>query len=174
MWVSCRFFSEVFLGSYCCCSRIPLYVVDCVKVCSFTPWILKSLGTSRFRGSGSCLFVPCFARALLPSLPRFPSCPFTHCMDVFMDLCLIRWAAFLNSFAFCMLIHPSFSQVSRWVVRPLIMYFESLHILTGWYRGITSSAAMTAAILLIWLDWASLLRLQRALIVRLVLRVNWW
>jgi len=102
------------------------------------------------------LFTPCFTRASLPSLPGFPLCPFTHCMDVFADLCLIRWAAFLNSFAFCMLIHPSFSQVSRWVVRPLITYFELLHILTGWYGGITSSAAMTATISPIWLDWASL------------------
>jgi len=101
------------------------------------------------------LFAPCFARASLPLLPGFPSCPFTHCMDVFADLCLIRWAAFLNSFAFCMLIHLSFSQVSRWVVRLLITYFESLHILTSWYRGITSSATMTTTILPIWLDWVS-------------------
>jgi len=76
-------------------------------------------------------------------------------MVVLADLCLIRWAAFLNSLAFFMLIHPSFSQDSRWEVNPSIMYFESVCILTGWYGGMTSSAATTAAISPIWLDWAS-------------------
>jgi hypothetical protein len=48
------------------------------------------------------LFAPSFASASLPSFPWFPSCPLTHCMVVFADLCLIRWAAFLNSRAFFM------------------------------------------------------------------------
>ena len=67
-------------------SPIPLYAVACVRVGSFAPWTSKSVGTSRFRGSGHHLFAPCFASASLPSLPGFPSCPFTHCMVVVADL----------------------------------------------------------------------------------------
>jgi len=132
IWMSCRFFSEVFCGLVCFLSRMPLYTVACVSVGSFAPWMSKSLGISRFRGSGVCLFAPCFASVLLPSLPWTLLCPFTHCRVVLADLYLIRWAAFLNNFAFFMPIYLSFSHDSRWVVSPSITYLESVIILTGW------------------------------------------
>jgi len=69
MRVRFRFFSDVLRGSDFFCSRIPLYVVACVKVESFAPWMSKSMGISRFRGSGVCLFAPCFTSASLPSFP---------------------------------------------------------------------------------------------------------
>ena len=88
--VSCRFLSVVLLSSCCFRSRIPLYAVACVRVGSFAPQMSNSSGMSRFSGSGYRLFAPCFASASLASLPGFPSCPLTHCMVVFADLCLIR------------------------------------------------------------------------------------
>ena len=153
--VSCTFFVVVLLVLCCFRSRMPLYVVACVRVASFAPWTSSSLGMSRFRGSGCCLFAPCFTSASLPSFPSFLSWPFTHCIIVLADLCLIRWATFLKNLAFLMSIQPSFSQDSRWVVRPSSTYFESVSILTGWYGGMISSAAMTAMISPIWLDWVS-------------------
>jgi len=114
----------------------------------------SSFGISRLRWSGCCLFAPCFARVLLPLFSLFPSCPLIHRMVVLADLCLIRWAAFLKNLVFFMSIHLSSSQESRWAVRPSIMYFESVYILTGWYGGIVSNMAIIAAISPIWLDWA--------------------
>jgi len=132
VWVSCMFFLVVFLGSDWFCSRISLYTVACVRDGSFAPVMSNSSGISRFKGSGCCLFAPSFASALLPSLPWTPLCPFTHCRVVLADLYLIKCAAFLNSLAFFMPIHPSFSQVSRWVIKPSMTYLESVQILTGW------------------------------------------
>jgi len=72
MQVRFRFFLEVLCGSDFFCSRIPLYAVACVKVESFAPCMSKSMGISRFRGSGVHLFAPCFANASLPSFPWIP------------------------------------------------------------------------------------------------------
>ena len=98
--VSCAFFVVVLLALCCFHSRIPLYAVACIRVASFAPWTSSSLGMSRFRGSGCCLFAPCFASASLLSFPSFPLWPFTHCMVILADLCLIRWATFLKNLAF--------------------------------------------------------------------------
>ena len=113
VWVSLKFFLEVFHGSAFFLSRIPLYAVAWVREKSFAPWTSNSLGMSRFRGLGFCLFAPCFASASLPSLPWVPLCPFTHFRVVLADLYLIRCAAFLKSLAFFIPIHLLFSQVSR-------------------------------------------------------------
>ena len=100
--VSCAFFVVVLLALCCFRSRMPLYVVACIRVMSFVPWMLSSLGMFRFRGSGCCLLAPCFASALLPLFPSSLVWPFTHFMVVLADLCLIRWAAFLKNLAFFM------------------------------------------------------------------------
>jgi hypothetical protein len=92
MRVSCRFLSEVFLGSGCFRSRMPLYAVACVKVGNFAPWTSKSFGISRFSGSGIRLFAPSFASASLPSFPWFPSCPLRggHSVCGLLGLCRTR------------------------------------------------------------------------------------
>jgi len=67
-----------FLTSCCFHSRVPLCAVACIKVGSFAPWMLSSLGISGFRGSGchfsllvslvrSFLSFPCFPLCLLPT-----------------------------------------------------------------------------------------------------------
>jgi len=146
MQVSCRFSSEVFLTSGCFLSRMPLYAVACVRVNSFAPCILNSLGISRFSGSRFCLFAPCLASVLLFSLPQILLYPLTHCRVILADLCLIRCAAFLKNSAFFMSIHPSFSQFSRWVVSPSITYLESMYILVSATFLVISSCTLSTVV----------------------------
>ena len=106
MQVSCRFSSEVFLISGCFLSRMPLYAVACIRVDSFAPCMLNSLGISRFSRSGFHLFTPCLASISLSSLPWILSCPLIHCRVILADLCLIRCATFLKNSVF-FYINPS-------------------------------------------------------------------
>ena len=130
-WVSWRLFTAASLGSVCFLSRIPLYAFACIRVVSLAPCMSNSCGISRLSASGFYLFAPSLARRSLSSFPADLLWPLTHWKVVLADQSLRRWAAFLNSWEFRILIHPSSSQDFRLVVRPSMIYFESVTILSG-------------------------------------------
>jgi len=130
--VSCRFLIIEFLGLISFDRCIPWYAFACVRVASLAPLRSNSIGTFRSSTSGSCLFAPCLARQSLSSFPVVPLCPLIHWNIVQAGQYLNRCTAFLNSAAFFMLIQPSFSQFSRYVVNPSVTYLESIMILRGW------------------------------------------
>ena len=154
-WVSLRLLFVTFLGSGFFLSSIPLYAIACVRVASLAPCMSNSSGISRSSSSGSCLFAPSLARQSLSSFPTVPLWPFIHWNIVFTVLSLRRWAAFLNSGVFLILIHPLSSHLFRFEVRPSMTYLESVAIFKGWYGAVAAAAAITAAISPTWLDWAS-------------------
>ena len=136
-------------------SRIPLYAFACVSAASFAPCVSNSTGISRFRGSGSGLLAPCLARRSLSSFLMVPLWPFVHWKIVLADRIRSRCAAFLKRFTFFIPIQPSFSQFSRCVVRPLMMYSESVMIFRGWHGSVAFAAAIIAASSPIWFDCVS-------------------
>jgi len=131
-WVSLRLLLVTFLGSGFFLSSIPLYAIACVRVASLAPCMSNSGGISRSSSSESCLFAPSLVRRSLSSFPTVPLWPFIHWNVVFAVLSLRRWAAFLNSGVFFILIHLSSSHRFRLVVRPLMTYLELVAIFSGW------------------------------------------
>jgi len=131
-WVSCRFLIVEFLSLISFDRCIPWYAFAYVRVASLAPLRSNSIGTFRSSTSGSCLFAPCLARWSLSLFPVVLLCPLIHWNVVWAGWYLNRCAAFLNSAVFFMLIQPSFSQFSRCVVNPSVMYLESVMILRGW------------------------------------------
>lgn len=109
----------------------PLYARACVTFDSFAPCTSKWAGTSSEKSSGSSLSAPCFARASHFSLPSSPLWPLTHLKVVGADRFLRRYAALLNQSLFLTSIHPLSSHSVRCLVRPSMMYLESVIISRG-------------------------------------------
>lgn len=119
------------------------------------------MGISRDRMSASGLSAPSLARRSLSSFPSVPSCPLIHLKSVVAIRLRRTCAAYLKKSAFLIPIHPSFSHVGRWVVRPSMAYFESDIIVRGQNLGIDEAATMMAAISPTWLDcWVPGIRIE--------------
>ena len=131
-----------FLGADGFFSRISAYAFACVRVANLAPYRSYSTGISRSSMSGIALVAPLFASLSLSSFPIVPLWPLTHCRVVLAEWCLSKWIVFRKSWAFFIFIHPSFSQVSRCVIRPSITYLESETILRGQNLGVELVAAV--------------------------------
>ena len=140
----------VFLDSF-----IPLYTIAWVSATSFAPWMSNLMGMLRLMWSSLFFCAPSFTSLSLPSFPLSLLQPLTHLKVVGAVWVLRRCAAFWKSRAFFMPIQPQFSQVPRCVVKPFMMYFESVDILSGQKGGVAFIAVITATSSPIWLDWGS-------------------
>ena len=153
-FASARFFVVVGHGLAAFCEFIPLYAIAWVMAASLAPCRSNLTGIARSMWSGSGSRAPSLASLSLSSFPSAPLCPFTHWNDVVAVLCFRVATAALKMAAFFTPIHPMSSQFLRCVVRPLMMYFESVIILSGQKVGMALAAAITVNSLPTWFDCA--------------------
>ena len=97
--------------------------------------IMFSGAAGRVSTMGMLIFDPSAANLSASSLPLIPLWPFTQTICVLLLRNLIHAVMFLKRVACLENSHPWSSHFSRFLVRPLIAYIESVWITIAWSGG---------------------------------------